>query len=308
MLGFIYHVCVEQKGQVKKGSESPSQQSGSRTTLPSLAVSSRDSLYQQQQNLRVQHSLAEGVQVCIVYSGTCTCTCSYNVRTVYACTCTCTCTSIYKDGITACCTHTHAHAHTHTHTHTHTYTVGLTCTSTCNCYIIVHVQCTSIMHVQVLCMYMYVYRLSTCTYMYMYMYIFMHIQCYMCISLCSGPGGVQCAGSSAEPHQGAQDRCGLWPRPQTTLEDHYTHAQSSGQLPLTSVEGHCTLVCIHTTVHTCICTHTQCALDVTLYNLWVMFTHIMCLRTCTCTCMCVYTVSLCDDCFVKPLMGLIRTH
>lgn len=56
VLGFIYHLCVEQTAQVK-GSESP-QPSSSKTSLPSLNISSRDTLYQ-----RHQHSLAEGVQV-----------------------------------------------------------------------------------------------------------------------------------------------------------------------------------------------------------------------------------------------------
>lgn len=59
VLGFIYHLCVEQGGQVK-GSESPP---ASRASLPSLSVSSRDTLYQKQQNIGVQHSLAQGVQV-----------------------------------------------------------------------------------------------------------------------------------------------------------------------------------------------------------------------------------------------------
>lgn len=56
VLGFIYHLCVEQTAQVK-GSESP-QPSSSKTSLPSLNISSRDTLYH-----RHQHSLAEGVQV-----------------------------------------------------------------------------------------------------------------------------------------------------------------------------------------------------------------------------------------------------
>lgn len=56
VLGFIYHLCVEQTAQVK-GSESP-QPSSSKTSLPSLNISSRDTLYQ-----RHQHSLSEGVQV-----------------------------------------------------------------------------------------------------------------------------------------------------------------------------------------------------------------------------------------------------
>ena len=59
ILGFIYHLCVEQGGQVK-GSESPS---ASRASLPTLSVSSKDTLYQRQQNIGVQHSLVQGVQV-----------------------------------------------------------------------------------------------------------------------------------------------------------------------------------------------------------------------------------------------------
>lgn len=56
VLGVIYHLCVDQTAQVK-GSESP-QPPSSKTSLPSLNISSRDPLYQ-----RHQHSLAEGVQV-----------------------------------------------------------------------------------------------------------------------------------------------------------------------------------------------------------------------------------------------------
>ena len=131
----------------------------------------------------------------------------------------------------------------------------------------------------------------------------------MYLSLCSGPGGVQCAGSSAEPHQGAQDP--VWSMAQTT---DYTGRSLHPCPELWSVAFNIcggslyTRMYTHDSAYMYMHTHTQCALDVTLYNLWVMFTHIMCLRTCTCTCMCVYTVSLCDDCFVKPLMGLIRTH
>ena len=49
-----------------RGSESPSLPG--RTSLPSLSVSGLDGLFQRQQNLRVQQSLAEGVQVCYLSS------------------------------------------------------------------------------------------------------------------------------------------------------------------------------------------------------------------------------------------------
>ena len=61
VLGFIYNLCVE-PGAPVKGSESP-QTASSRADLPSLTISSKDSLYQRHQSSGVQHSLAEGVQV-----------------------------------------------------------------------------------------------------------------------------------------------------------------------------------------------------------------------------------------------------
>lgn len=59
VLGFIYNLCVDITQQ--KGSDSPVQP-GSRTNLPSLTVSSRDSLYQKHQGTGIQGILAEGVQ------------------------------------------------------------------------------------------------------------------------------------------------------------------------------------------------------------------------------------------------------
>ena len=61
VLGFIYNLCVE-PGAPVKGSESP-QTASCRANLPSLTISSKDSLYQRHKSSGVQHSLAEGVQV-----------------------------------------------------------------------------------------------------------------------------------------------------------------------------------------------------------------------------------------------------
>lgn len=61
ILGFIYHLCVEPE-MVGKTSVSPSM-TGSRLSLPSMSISSGDSLYQQHYSSEVQHSLEEGIQV-----------------------------------------------------------------------------------------------------------------------------------------------------------------------------------------------------------------------------------------------------
>ena len=74
VLGIIFHLCVDQPLPSSpsspslggRGSESPGPPG--RTSLPSLSVSGRDGLFQRQQNLRVQQSLAEGVQVCYLSS------------------------------------------------------------------------------------------------------------------------------------------------------------------------------------------------------------------------------------------------
>lgn len=84
VLGFIYHLCVDYEGtqqqqrqsSSKKGSESP----GRTSQLPSLTVSSKDTLYQKQQNYKVQQSLAEGVQVY-----TCTYMYDIEVSTIHLC-------------------------------------------------------------------------------------------------------------------------------------------------------------------------------------------------------------------------------
>ena len=64
--GIVYNLCVE-PSSAQKGSESPrvsssSSSSSLRATLPSLAISSRDALYQRHQGNDVQASLSEGVQ------------------------------------------------------------------------------------------------------------------------------------------------------------------------------------------------------------------------------------------------------
>ena len=59
VLGFVYNLCVDTSQQ--KGSDSPLQPA-SRPNVPSMAISSRDSLYQKHQGSGVQMNLAEGVQ------------------------------------------------------------------------------------------------------------------------------------------------------------------------------------------------------------------------------------------------------
>ena len=130
VLGFIYHVCVEQKGQVKKGSESPSQQSGSRTTLPALLCPV--------ETLSISSSRTSGYNTAWLRG----CRCALfivvhvHVHTLYV---------LYMpvhvhyyiaqrwnhSVLRAHTQHTHTCARTRTHTHTQMYTIGLTCTSNC---------------------------------------------------------------------------------------------------------------------------------------------------------------------------------
>ena len=58
VLGFVYNLCVDTSQQ--KGSDSPLQPA-SRPNVPSMAISSRDSLYQKHQGSGVQMTLADGV-------------------------------------------------------------------------------------------------------------------------------------------------------------------------------------------------------------------------------------------------------